>query len=553
MSDEISFVEEPTQPKSAPPPPNPSGSNQSGGPRLNSFAELIGKLGTGVTMSSDGQDYLKKIRGYLEDSANSFRIISTRLSYPNEAYLFSDENRTTGIILIFKEAQEMLDNDNYIPSVIANTVNNCFNEYNKCNILNCILVTREDYKKDQAMGQHIRSAIMCAMLDEFAGLKLSNLGNQRFVIDGNIDRVNNFCRKVSPHEILPITQFGFNVGLTTNVNNMFTMSNKENFDVKTIAAVCGYTEFLQVSQNFFGQNQAVYQSGAVATKFIPVVNISEIITVVPATPLLNVLVWMALNVFIYGEMWKTPFANYGTNEGPNIGNLIVDPNTNVPFSVLNPQQREQFINMYCEPPSLVLNVTEGRARIPGIDKYADPTKQRDIAIQYSSFIGNTLSSTDIDNMRATTFTYSEFIGNAVIKGNIVDSRWVTFLNVLANDPGEHQTFQPLLHRNDNNPSARLPIIKTLTDNNYQTNHINYICVLDAEVLRVLGKTLMNQVKVVSDINNTASTVDINSMINQARNINQGGFHGFSSGSIHNLQNLNTMNSHYMNRSNFMHR
>lgn len=523
------------------------------GPKAPAFSDLMKSLGANAALSSEGQDFLKRVRANLEDPVNNFKVITQRLSFPNEAYAFMDEQRTHGMLIVFKEAQDLhQDSDSFIPGVLFNTTSNARQELPETvRILNTILIKPEDYKRDQAYSTHIRSAIACAASQEFNGMSIESVCNQKFVIDGNIDRVLAFYKKHSPHEVAPTTQYGFTVNLVVRNDNVFSANSKDNYTTMAIAAVCGFTDFIAINHSFNSGNYSYGGTTSPMRKFIPIANISEIVSVVPATPLIPMFLWMALNVFIYGEMWKSPFSDFGTNEGMNIGNLIAiaDPtNSNAvsTYSVKNVKEREEFIAYYCERPALVLNVVEGRARIPGMDCYADPNRQDEILVQYSSFLNKKLDVSNITNeMRPVIQQFSEYVGNAILGGNVSDSRWISFLYMLSKDKSDRDMFEPLLVRNDNNPGARMQLIKALTNNNYSTDYLNYICVLNANVLKEVSGDLTRRINVVSDINNTASTVDINTMLNMAREYATGGgiFSGFSSGAAHGY-NYNFMNSPY---------
>lgn len=187
---------------------------------------------------------------------------------------------------------------------------------------------------------------------------------------------------------------------------------------KFVAIIGGYVEFIQ--------------DRPLAYKYMPVVHISEILSANLDKALIPFLLKLAIKKFIDNGRWLEYLRNCDFADQINFGSLFPDDKGNP--SVLSKYENfEKAVNNSLDHVQLVLDVTDGRAAIPGLNKF----------FSYDVDTDNVHAGiTEINPARI----YSQFYrGYCHHYNEVFDSANIDFLNEYGRCPYKtHKDYQSLL-------------------------------------------------------------------------------------------------------------
>jgi hypothetical protein len=179
-----------------------------------------------------------------------------------------------------------------------------------------------------------------------------------------------FINNNSPHAVPMRHDIGFLVSIgypKRSGMNMFNANPNDMYEQQPLFAVTGYTDFVR-SQNAMGMMMPNMMPGMPQHQYDAIPVITEISSYIPSRQIIGLSNAIFAYLFITMGRWRDPYATFNRKDG-SLGPLIIQPD-NTPFPINNIQELNQFINMYvAEPRTLGLEITEGRFRIPGIDRY----------------------------------------------------------------------------------------------------------------------------------------------------------------------------------------
>ena len=450
-----------------------------------------------------GSKYITTLKSYLTEKVPSKPSFYS-LSYPAEALgIVSGHN---AMLLVFSETSAM--NDRYpLVSVFKDAIENFQNIVgNGVAIFNTIIVTPQDYDKVDVMGAHIANIFTTHSDSTILNLNVNNINKHQIETVTSEKAYMEYFRKNNPHGIparasLTLT-FYINVPKknATGANDFF---NQRNMDRYELAAVGAYVDFVQSSQTVNG-----------VPKFIPLVHISEVTTNMPCDGVLALVLALTKEYLLDNQYWKVQFSDLSGPNKTNIGNLLIDGNTGQSYRVDNLQGRDQVIANYCENPILILDVVEGRARIPGIEFYANPTAYNDKILEgYNVFLQ------DPKNPGAQVFAPGETISSpfyatydgyvSVTGGQPVDTRWIDFLSVMIHHSTDRPRCQLLLQRYKD-PAQWLEVIKQFHNDIQLLYYTCYSLILPAPICK-LQSAIRNTVRVVNGNIATGAT-DVSALL-----------------------------------------
>lgn len=335
--------------------------------------DLTAYFGIPNTMSREGQEYIATLKRILTEnisnSANKLNIDVFGLNNPRDSVAVMNGN--DAVVLVFDESN-------------ASTVEQPTSHYDQtaktdllrvkpeARLIKFIVVTKEDYPKVSVMANYICTLFKCAMnTADVSNLGIDSLKNMNFSYSENAADYEDANRYLNPHGTLLRHDMCLTIYATSKNHQPqygWQQENQRyyadtNNDRIVIGAIGAYVEFVKQDMNSY--------------KFYPIIHISEITTHIPVENLIPVFLSLAVRKFLLEETWWTQYASLGNGNKINIGNLV--PFTGQSANAKDAPQRwfcanqadlMKMKNEYLYPAQVVMDVTQGRASILGIEQYA---------------------------------------------------------------------------------------------------------------------------------------------------------------------------------------
>ena len=147
---------------------------------------------------------------------------------------------------------------------------------------------------------------------------------------------------------------------------------------------------------------------------------------------------------------------------------------------------------------LVVDVSEGRARIPGLAVYGNQADYGSrVYDQIATFFGDGLT---LDRHRQAYYTLAQTFlgsfGDPKRGGMQLDSRWVDYLDIVANSGAGNPNAQNLLHYVQN-PIFRARLISELTSGTFRSLYWTNYSIIDPSLLASIAQAIIRRgVKIV---------------------------------------------------------
>lgn len=361
----------------------------------------------GKTYLSELVDYLKKKPGVDVRTVNSSHV---------EARYVVDRNTKSLVLLLF--ADTYVGPSNMAPSILSASIIDTIHADDKETLsydaLQTITVTREDYALSNNMG-----AFILNLFESFGGrasqMTVQSLRGHKIHVITNIEEVRQFVRSVSPHAVPARDDIGFLFCIDRRNNNPFNIQTP---DLDKVFAVTGYTRFLS-------------PEAAGCDKFLPVVTITDIVSKVANTSLLGLILPIAVDMFIRGNLWTTPYRTFAKGR-PNLGNLMLDPATKTPKFTESELDLNVVLNSWMVQPYFAIDIADGRARMPGIDALTSETGIVDVYETIQRFYGFSQPPNEpaLTDKNLSVFKLINYTGTYIDSGTTKDTRCVDYLNVI---------------------------------------------------------------------------------------------------------------------------
>lgn len=456
------------------------------------FSTILNTYGSNLTLDSNSDEYLAKLRKILEDPAYA-RISCKRLDEPGAfAFTTNEKNsKNAGIILIFMSAVTLNYNDIINRTKFIAAARDFKNKFPDYQLLHIMTVTENDYDKCMQMAAYISNTLQMKSGDSEIekNLTISQLKKYRIVIDSDINNVKNFFKKHYPHKAIPRCDIGFiaSIGNIKKNYNQF-MGGMDSFDNLTpLFAVSGYTEFIEESI-----------APGTPIKFTPIIHVTGILSIIPSSKILSMAIPVAVELFISGGMWKAQYLN-PVKGSINIGNLINDPKTNKPWVAKTQNEITGFFNTYMNPPFFAIDIAEGKARIPNIEKLMSDNIILD---EMASFLE--IDRSNFQNMNVGKIGFNEIIGEIEADDNIIDSREIDYL-FLMSKVGYRDKFEAFKYRLVD-PTKRAELISEIA--NFTKTGINYVFLIDSNIVRISATVIGQNLTFYNPGMNTIPTVSL---------------------------------------------
>ena len=329
-----------------------------------SLHEVLRDLGrtTESFLSAEGKNFLATVDNVLTDHDFTFEhnwgVKVLKLSSVRDSQIIVVNDKAIAVIMA---ETNLTDPNHSVVGLSRNAFRELDSQNSNCKLISTIVITPEDYTNANKFANYIRNMFTIALAND-AGQYLtmdSICKDSSFTYRYDIDAYEEAYRKINPHAV-PLRH---DLCLT-----VYAQAANRNFN---------YVEFLRASE---------YEH-----KYLPIVHISEISAAYPDCSIVPLLLSIATREFIFHNGWQVPYRRLQTDAHGNVMYLgaLFPSAPNISKAVEHPEISESILATGICPAQLVLDVTEGRATLPGLIKYGfSPKESTEYILQsYANFFG----------------------------------------------------------------------------------------------------------------------------------------------------------------------
>lgn len=259
-----------------------------------------------------------------------------------------------------------------------------------CDLLSVIVVTPEDYNRVGIMVNDIKNTFMGGTTNADGDMTNAILHNSFISFSDDRVEYDKFIANFDPHGVpvradLTLTLYvSEREQRNQQYNERTQYFQNEYSDRAVLGAVGAYVEWARDSEKYC---------------FMPILHISYLNSIVKSERMIPILLTAAIKRFVMTKAWWMQYDLSTLNGGRpviNLGALIPDETSETGRWVLDtPQKMLQFREtaIVKVPGSVndtipvVLDITEGRSKLPGLEMFADAAANADIVESLNSFLG----------------------------------------------------------------------------------------------------------------------------------------------------------------------
>ena len=433
---------------------------------------LMGSFTPPSQLTQAAVQFLDTIKKKLAEYNNVFRFESCSTDrYEARVVSMGTASAPLGIAIIFAETYHSLDS--LPPSELTPEIAERYKKQFSGKLLTSLVCIPADYDRADKWAAALNAALNVNEMERSRPMTVASIAGMQFYCTTNQQHVNSYINARSPHGVAPRADIGFLL-LAYNPQSGKRQDPNDLSAYLPIMAVTGYTEFVQLPTQF-GNVSANPQ-------FVPFITISNIVSDMPSKSMIGMAIPIAVDAFITKAQWLRPYSMYNVND-PNIGSLIETKDTNQPYRVIDIGGRDEMIRNCLVPPQLAIDLTEGRARIPGLDRFR--YKETAAITDIGNFFGLDLSKSA---NKAVIDAVQEYCGVVTVDGKLVDSRCIDYLSLAVHikDPSRIARFKG--RRND--PHERAAQIREIFgDDALQLCYTSTKLVFDAGFVKFMAAQL----------------------------------------------------------------
>jgi hypothetical protein len=414
------------------------------------------------SLSTEGKDYLAKLTDLL-----AVWGIKTKASTVSglEVRVLTTEDEQFGFILGMAETYQPFEGlpvTEKLAQVVQFELASVFPK--GMHKIQSVVVAKADYPLVEQMSAHIVRCLKVVSEPNAYGIDVNTLSAEDLTISLDQQAVNAFIGQYAPQATLARNDIGCLVSLRRRTNRFNVLTNREEIETTPIMAFSAYSKF------FVNNNT-----------FLAVPTISDIVATVPSKALVAMAYPIAADALISRLAWQRPYATFAKDK-PNLGNMLPG-NDGKMWAYSNAAEMQEFINKYIAPPFLAIEITEGRARIPGIDAILC-NNGIPAAKDISNFLG-----VDVSAIPMVINTTVEYTGTVKTSEGLVDSRKIDYLYLAAKGVKDMGAISTMLFPT-NDPRARLQQIgEHITAADITPLYTTYTCFLNAAFVVQVGSII----------------------------------------------------------------
>ena len=431
------------------------------------------------SLPADGEKYLRMVQERLEKC----NIKCTRLNTVNGVIFHSGD---AGIACLFVDQFDI--SSEFIPITRFNkkVTDDASSILPGVTIIEYFYVTSHEYPYPEKLFDAINSIVSTVRTP----ITLKSMGENEFRYNNNFARVKDSLDVLSPSGIPEHIQFGTCLEMCTtqlmNKSGFTSWNNRKQEDEQSwipIISVGGYTDFVEnLSYTDLGRN------------FTPIVHVSANNITIKNPVLILVMLCVAYQNFIANGMWSSHF-KVALNQHPNIGSLVIDPETKNPVPITDYTEQRKFIDRACGKPVLVVDTIEGRLDSTGINMLSDKVGNARLIELFANFVNSSRPISDIKTI--TRNVMEQYIGYVYTGGNYYDSRSIDYFKLVETklmDRDIRDTFLQYSVR----PEARLATLARIGYGDVRPLYTNRICILEPSTLKYITDYIAVAFKPLSD-------------------------------------------------------
>lgn len=424
-------------------------------PRVVDISSLLNRTSTASGLSAQGREYIETLKHELRNQGSAKEEIRIEpLGKPNEALVAICGNKA--IILIFSEAVISQTSTRPAISVNGEAKKQLAALYPDVTPISTIVVCKQDYDRAARMAAELRNEFLGAMDPDFNLLNIQAFKDCALSFTTDRALISQFLMQFDPHEVPDRDDLvlGICASQKRMQNQYYDNQNEQQTAGTMLAVVTGYTTFHNVAQG-----------GTFGTKtHVPVVHISRIVTPLQSEASIMMILGLVYERWIYdsskGLGWRCPYLTIG-KDIPNIGSLWNDSRTGALVRAENVVQVNEYINQYLTDPILVLDVTAGRAHIPGLEKYCIPELYGEILADIGMFFLGDPNAVNGTMGAPAQQIFSEITGIHLEGGAWQDSRYIDYLNRVEKMGTSNVEASSRLLSPYSNPESNFEVVRSL--------------------------------------------------------------------------------------------
>lgn len=438
--------------------------SKSGAPGMPKLLRQVLDVSADAPMSVEGSEYLKK----LTESMEIRKIKLTRLPSTN-AYVMSKNEQH--IAIIFEEHHRPTEGK---PSACTDNLMRVDTEFNRVfretdgPLLDTIMITTDDYPYWEKMSNFISQSLDFGQTQD---MSFAWWEECKFFLSTNLAEVHQSIKDMCPHGVYGRVDFGI-VMKVLNEQEEYRdrprFDRDRDLDYRTVGVIGGFTDFTEDT----GRSREVRRQ--------PIVHVTEIQSVVRSIRMLAPLLGFFVDYAFLYNGWLSPFENFTSKKGANLGNLFFDTDGQ-PEEITNSDQMRNLLATDLNSPALFIDIQYGRAMLPGLWMMADRMNQEPVMKDMAAFFG----TTSILKNSPTLLGPSQSINTGVIvnDGVPVDSRTIDYFTVIKTISDRDQLNNFLYY--DADPRARMEDITKVGYRNTRNLYETKMCPVDAVALGAL--------------------------------------------------------------------
>lgn len=414
-------------------------------PNPGSFLNVLGSFAKRVALSDDGVRYVNTLKNEFNDVSKSAGYVKTEvieLTQPNGTLAFVANDKA--IVLIFDEAVLRRDP---IPTVAYEESADAALKKVRPNamIVQVIVITKDDYHKADVMIPFLRNALEIVANGRDAALAVNMLRGSDFYISDSKDEYENNIAVLDPHGVMLRHDLCFSLYASARQQRQMVDYERQQYfgqaieDRSLVGVVGGYVEFVRDT------------SAPMTYRYFPVVHITEIKSVIPSEKLLPMFIVLAMRKWMLNHGWADQYNRLSmtslSGTPVSLGSLVPDDNSPTKRWVLQtPSDVQTCLNECMNPAILAIDVTDGRARIPGIDRYAGDSMRQaaGLAADFNQFLGAPICDPNFSMFSVPA--PAGFRGVYRYGSVNIDTAHIDFLNQYAKTPSEATRLEKLTEK-----------------------------------------------------------------------------------------------------------
>lgn len=460
-------------------------------PKAYDIGEMFSRMSSQSSWSGEALEYLDNIRKILEDPSRTAKIEMKYLnddavafSLKGESVVLVRESDIVNLPALAADAKMQQAKESFYKHFPSNRLNNI------------VTVNRYMFNRSAQMASYITQTLVSRIDDAIKNFNIGSFNRRyRVVIDTEMSNVRQFFDAHSPSPVM-CGDFGFIASLQDNTSQQIPGQHPS---TTHMFAVTGYVEFILDERN---------------NTFTPMVHVTDILSPLPSTKILALAFPLIGDIFIGRGLWRHPYTSIGKAE-VNIGNLIIDPNTQKPLEVKTEFDMRKLFREYINEPILAFDTRAGHTTIPGLTKLTRTADHHLLATEINEFLM-------VDNS-APMGTVGQNVFREIVGvweaskhsrfSNLMDTRDINYLNMVAKTKWSQQ-LEMLKTRYEVDPIKRWEFLCKLVGDLTPT-HNSITTMIYGEFVQHIASVVANSIDVSVPSLTTVQSIDLSDIQQKA--------------------------------------